>query len=144
MCSTLVAATSAIFLNRNFWKNTEQMIFWSLSSRKQLTLPVPLFGAGLLPCWYPGCWQVPQSLSASCWQPSPPATIIIMSCKRAEEQYIITLANVAHCFSISWAWDKFLGFSNTTDVDFSAVIIQGMSWRLRPQKRDLNLNIKQS
>ena len=46
---------------------------------------------------------------------------------------IITLANAAHCFSISWAWLKFCGFCSESDVDFSAVLSQGISWWLRPQ-----------
>ena len=129
MCSTRVAATSAIFLNRNFWKNKTKvqlivLLFW-------LKSPVPLFAALPLFCCYPASWQAPRSSSESCWQPSLP-DIIMMS--HQDIRAIITLANVAHCFSTSCAWQKLFGFSRTTDVDFSAELSQGISWWLRPQR----------
>ena len=132
MCSTRVAATSAIFLNRNFWRDTNNQrsvlffpfyLFWKS--------PVPLFAALPLFCCYPASWQAPRSSSESCWQPSLP-DIIMMS--HQDIRAIITLANVAHCFSTSCAWQKLFGFSRTTDVDFSAELSQGISWWLRPQR----------
>ena len=135
MCSTRVAATSAIFLNRNFWKNTNNQrsvfIFWRFHFYLFSKSPVPLFAALLLFCCYPVSWQAPRSLSESCWQPSLP-DIIMMSPQ--DIWSIITLANVAHCFSTSCAWLKLFGFSRTTVVDFSAELSQGINWWLRPQR----------
>ena len=135
MCSTRVAATSAIFLNRNFWKNTNNqrsgLLFWHFHFYLFWKSPVPQFAALPLFCCYPASWQAPRSSSESCWQPSLP-DIIMMS--HQDIRAIITLANVAHCFSTSCAWLKLFGFSRTTVVDFSAELSQGINWWLRPQR----------
>ena len=132
MCSTRVAATSAIFLNRNFWKNKtkDQLFLLSFNfSASHLFLYLLLrrcfvviqhLGKLLDPCQ--GLVDSPHFLTLSCY-------VMLHQAIGA----IITLANAAHCFSISWAWLKFCGFCSESDVDFSAVLSQGISWWLRPQ-----------
>merc|ERR1712172_298710 len=93
MCSTRVAATSTIFLNRNF-------------------------------CSSICCSAVVLLLSSILARSSILVRVLLTA--------LTSLANVAHCFSTSCAWQKLFGFSRTTDVDFSAELSQGISWWLRP------------